>query len=105
MSNSVFNANTNVWWVNGTQRFTNIHLLSACEGENCIVHNPTWCPANKGDWPYSFRADGRIERICPHGIGHPDPDQVNFLISQDPAHYGGWVDVHGCDGCCYSEED
>jgi hypothetical protein len=32
-----------------------------------------------------------MERICEHGIGHPDPDQ----IMRDEA---GWV--HGCDGCC-----
>ena len=35
-------------------------------------------------WPVS-----RDERVCPHGIGHPDPDR--------PHHGGG---VHGCDGCC-----
>ena len=34
--------------------------------------------------------DRRImERICPHGVGHPDPDDV---LNQDR--------VHGCDGCC-----
>lgn len=29
-----------------------------------------------------------MERICPHGVGHPDPDDEHA----DP--------IHGCDGCC-----
>lgn len=29
-----------------------------------------------------------MERICPHGVGHPDPDDTNPDT------------VHGCDGCC-----
>lgn len=43
-----------------------------------------------------WRSDrGIMERICRHGVGHPDPD--------DPALKGkdGWAEaVHGCDGCC-----
>lgn len=42
-------------------------------------------------WPRHYRGDRGIwERICPHGIGHPDPDQ--------PLDNGRGV--HGCDGCC-----
>jgi hypothetical protein len=41
------------------------------------------------DWPQHYRYDrGMTERICPHGVGHPDPD--------DRTANG----VHGCDGCC-----
>jgi len=29
-----------------------------------------------------------MERECPDGIGHPDPDEIN------PNK------MHGCDGCC-----
>lgn len=32
------------------------------------------------------------ERTCPHGVGHPDPDDV---LNEDK--------VHGCDGCCHPE--
>lgn len=40
-------------------------------------------------WPSVWRADRRLlERLCPHGVGHPDPDDR----SADR--------VHGCDGCC-----
>jgi hypothetical protein len=40
-------------------------------------------------WPQHWRGDrGIIERVCDHGIGHPDPDDRN----RDK--------IHGCDGCC-----
>jgi hypothetical protein len=37
---------------------------------------------------FEIRADGRIEWICEHGVGHTIwyPEGSN--------------DVHGCDGCC-----
>ena len=35
-----------------------------------------------------------VERICPHGIGHPDPNQI--LPTDDDGQ-------HGCDGCCLSD--
>jgi hypothetical protein len=35
-----------------------------------------------------------MERICPHGVGHPDPDDV---FATDT--------VHGCDGCCTPPSD
>ena len=42
------------------------------------------------DWPQHFRDDrGIMERICPHGVGHPDPD--DYLAGDG---------MHGCDGCC-----
>lgn len=37
------------------------------------------------------RADGRIEYVCKHGVGHP-------------IYETGINAVHGCDGCC-SEKD
>ena len=65
----------------------NVHSLSACAGRPCTIHNRS-NPAMRS-FPQSFRSDaGFIERICPHGIGHPDPDDP-FAPS-----------VHGCDGCC-----
>lgn len=45
-----------------------------------------------GDLPWTSeqrRGDGRVERICVHGIGHPTPETI--------AAYDG---IHGCDGCC-----
>lgn len=37
------------------------------------------------------REDGRVERICEHGIGHT----IYAPISQGKAGF-----IHGCDGCC-----
>jgi len=54
-------------------------------------------------WPLWWRSDrGFFERTCPHGIGHPSPEDVEFWLD------GGqeFRAVHGCDGCCnYTWED
>jgi hypothetical protein len=34
--------------------------------------------------------------VCPHGIGHPDPDSMEWLGRIGVADDG----VHECDGCC-----
>jgi hypothetical protein len=41
------------------------------------------------------RIDGRIERICPHGIGH-----TIYVPSRYKDIDAWWI--HGCDGCCKS---
>jgi hypothetical protein len=41
------------------------------------------------------REDGRLERMCKHGIGHT----VGHLDSRQLTKK--WVWVHGCDGCCH----
>jgi len=76
----------------GGQRLVNIHTPNTCKGEWCCIHNPS--DHHMRDWPQNWRPDRRLmERICPHGVGHPDPD--------DPGArgYGG---VHGCcmPSCC-----
>jgi hypothetical protein len=45
------------------------------------------------EWPTVDRFDGRVEIICPHGIGHP-------VRSLSTSKWQDWMDVHGCDGCC-----
>jgi hypothetical protein len=70
------------------------------------------------DWPTNFRGpihvEGRpdlsavlswvemgddkppyTERICEHGVGHPDPDDVGYWAGR-----GYDITRHGCDGCC-----
>lgn len=37
------------------------------------------------------REDGRVERICEHGVGHPIGHRTRWEA---------WMGVHGCDGCC-----
>lgn len=74
---------------------TNIHNDSQCSGEHCCIHNPS--DHHMRSWPMVWRKDkGVMERICPHGIGHPDPDGAahNVRIGRD------YLNIHGCDGCC-----
>lgn len=49
------------------------------------------------DWPAHWRHDrGILERVCSHGIGHPDSDQFDFWRETGQE----WQGIHGCDGCC-----
>lgn len=76
------------------QLLVNVHPSSACASQHCVVHNPS--EHRMRDWPTHWRDDRRImERICPHGVGHPDPDDAAYRAA------GNLGDsVHGCDGCC-----
>lgn len=71
----------------GGQVLVGVHQPDECCKERCAIHNQS--DHHMKDWEQNWRPDKRmIERICPHGIGHPDPD--------DPATDR----THGCDGCC-----
>jgi len=81
-----------------------VHVAHKCGSEWCCIHNPS--DHNMRDFPLHFRMDrgALAERICPHGIGHPDPDSVAFFVKMDPS-CASWIEVHGCDGCCFDRED
>lgn len=67
------------------------HPPETCAGEVCCIHNPTDHHMRK--WKQHWRSDrGIMERICPHGVGHPDPDDLSIREGGD--------NRHGCDGCC-----
>lgn len=69
------------------QKLKNVHGRDKCIGRSCPIHNPS----DHGMILFKthFREDrGFMERICSHGVGHPDPDDP----FADP--------IHGCDGCC-----
>lgn len=71
-----------------------VHPREACAGRRCWVHDPT--PSHMDSWPVRWRADkSTAERVCPHGIGHPDIDDIAYNQS-----IGLDVTTHGCDGCC-----
>jgi hypothetical protein len=71
----------------------NVHPDTQCAGTVCTLHNPT--QHHMRDWPMHWRGDRKIfERICDHGVGHPDPDQEEYLINFEDDL------THGCDGCC-----
>jgi hypothetical protein len=83
----VFDVRSNTYTTGMGETVYNIHSPELCDGRPCIVHNPS--KHSMRAFPTHWRPDRRImERICPHGVGHPDPDEI------DPDT------VHGCDGCC-----
>lgn len=82
----------------GNGILTNVHSRELCKGRSCVLHNPS--EHHMRSWPTLFRADlGFMERICPHGVGHPDPDDLEYQITQGR----GYLGTHGCDGCCWEE--
>lgn len=85
------------YYTTGTGQELIVHDESDCKGlypwdttYNCPIHNPS--DHTMRAFPTHWRGDrGIMERICPHGVGHPDPDDVNVRNGDG---------VHGCDGCC-----
>jgi len=76
----------------GSDRILNVHSKDDCKNDHCCVHNPS--DHHMRDWPQNWREDRNLmERICPHGVGHPDPD--------DPKANHPYHSMHGCDGCCH----
>lgn len=75
------------------------HSFEDCKGEFCCLHNPSSHPLDRA--PLNWRGDrGMMERICGHGVGHPDPDDLAFKRSVMPDYENYAFGVHGCDGCC-----
>jgi hypothetical protein len=81
----------------GVAVLENVHLPASCEGEFCVIHNPS--EHHMRSWPLVWRDDkGVMERMCAHGVGHPDPDDAAFQ-----ARVGrGSLNIHGCDVCCWT---
>ncbi len=72
---------------------------SHCDEQSCVIHSPS--DHSMREFPTSWRGDRYLmERICPHGVGHPDPDDQSYkkrTMSPEDAHADS---IHGCDGCC-----
>ena len=80
----------------GGQVITNVHSEVLCEGRSCPVHSRT--NHSMRVFPQNFREDtGVMERLCTHGIGHPDPDGFPYMEMTN----NNWMKIHGCDGCCH----
>ena len=76
-----------------------VHKEENCEGEVCTIHNRTNHRMRR--FPQLWRGDRKImERVCSHGIGHPDPDEYKIIEGIDDG-------AHVCDGCCipFSDEE
>lgn len=79
-----------------------VHSPSNCADQpwGCWVHTPKSHALASA--PIRWRDDkGTAERICDHGISHPDPQDVAYWWSIR----GRDVTVHACDGCCGPEPD
>lgn len=74
-----------------TGQLVKSHGLSVCVPP-CAIHSPS--EHHMRTWPLHWRADrGIMERVCSHGIGHPDPDDIKIRMRNGDG-------IHGCDGCC-----
>lgn len=104
-----------------------MHAPELCEGTFCPFHNPS--DHHMKDWPITVRYDkyGLTERLCVHGVGHPDVDSVAWLshlrengtlerleildppppeLANDPDFNPNDVfTTHGCDLCCFTNSE
>jgi hypothetical protein len=96
------------YWDDFRARGGKQHTRAACRASrkagapaHCVIHNPS--KHHMRDWPMILRSSGLIERQCPHGVGHPDPDSAAYMNWRD--HTDTWL-IHGChwnergDLCC-----
>jgi hypothetical protein len=84
-------------YTTGTGQNILVHDKEKCKGRYCCIHNPS--DHIMKEWPTHWRQDrGLMERICKHGVGHPDPDDLAFKasIGLDAVTES----IHGCCGCC-----
>ena len=80
-------------------RLMQVHAEAVCVGPHCCIHNPSDHPLNTA--PLSWRNRAMV-RVCPHGVEHPDPDD----LAHKRRALGEWMSMmhdwesHHCDGCC-----
>ncbi|GAA2608619.1 hypothetical protein GCM10010399_44310 [Dactylosporangium fulvum] len=76
-----------------------VHDPARCAGQRCCIHNPS--DHLMRDWPQLWRDDRQLmERVCRHGAGHPDPDDLDYKRRTRGDEYAHYEGIHGCDGCC-----
>lgn len=99
-------------YITDTGQRVSVHEHDVCDSartgseHGCCIHGPS--DHHMKDWPTNWRQDRQMmERLCPHGVGHPDPDdtaykQRHYMGGRHPEH----IDTaHGCDGCCLEPTD
>lgn len=80
-------------WVVGGVELSNVHSAEVCDEGPCVIHAPT--DHAMREFPLRWREDrGIFERVCPCGIGHPDPDQRDHWLRNGMLA----EQVHGCCG-------
>lgn len=78
-----------------------VHNQALCaEDPSCCIHKPSRHPLAGARM--NWRGDrGLMERVCVHGVGHPDPDDLAYKRATMGTEYERYAfDIHGCDGCC-----
>lgn len=86
------------WWISDTGQPVLVHAKDRCSGI-CSIH----CPSDHhmASWPRHWRSDRQLmERICPCGTGHPDPQHLQFIKSRFGTKRASVESVHGCCGHC-----
>lgn len=98
-ANSVKLVTENIWVDGFGNEVVGVHSPTLdCLRFGCSIHNPT---DPRDDWPQLWRGDRYLmERICPHGVGHPDKDHLSFIKRTYGEERAAADSVHGCDGCC-----
>ncbi len=91
----------NVWQLEYSNSvLVKTHSPDKCASdEACVLHRLT--DHSMRTFPQHWRSDrGIMERICSHGVGHPDPDQIPFWKATRKDWK--WEMVHGCcwEHCC-----
>lgn len=75
------------------------HTADMCSGLPCPVHAPSH--HRMSSWPLVSPAGPTpvFERLCRHGVAHPDPDSIEQATTIDPTREGEHG-LHTCCGCC-----
>lgn len=97
--------NTVATYTTGTGQKLTVHARKDCAVlidnslQGCAIHAPSDHPMKA--FPTHWRDDrGIMERICPHGVGHPDPDGIDYISITHGKETAQVESIHGCDGCC-----
>lgn len=88
-----------------------VHGPEECQPENCCIHNPSDHPLRDAPLAWlELLGGGVMGRRCEHGLWHPDPDALAFLMATFQWMKAEAVtSVHlvreNCDGCCHGGSD
>lgn len=91
---------SNKFYTGAGQRLGATHpRTNQCDDRGCVIHNPS--DHGMRHMKTLWRGDRYLmERLCEHGVGHPDPDDMSFKKRTMSAERYEVEGVHGCDGCC-----
>lgn len=82
----------------GSGQLIRHHGPSVCDGWPCCIHRPS--RHGMRTWPLYLDQSGPMPlmwRICDHGVGHVDPDAVEWIRR---TAFEILVDNDECDECC-----